>query len=78
MTHFRLRWFPLGGHVHVGVWTGTEAETTHGCNGRLVFREDEWEQFRRTFERGANLPGLGRAVEFVRETNLGITEEAPL
>ena len=45
MTHFRLRWQKLGGHVHVGVWSGTEQATTHGCNGRLTFREDEWADF---------------------------------
>lgn len=44
-THFRLRWQLLGGHVHVGVWSGTERDTTHGCNGRLVFREQEWADF---------------------------------
>lgn len=47
MTHFRLRWQKLGGHVHVNVWSGTERLTTHGRNGTLVFREEEWEDFHR-------------------------------
>lgn len=45
MTHFRLRWQKLGGHVHVNVWSGTERETTHGRNGSLIFREEEWNDF---------------------------------
>jgi len=45
MTHFRLRWQKLGGHVHVNVWSGTDELTTHGRNGTLTFRENEWEDF---------------------------------
>lgn len=62
-THFRLRWQKLGGHVHVGVWSGTERETTHGGNGRLVFRENEWDDFRRLLDRGP----FFTAVEIVAE-----------
>ena len=37
----------LGGHVHVDVWSSEFGpETTHGRNGRLVFRLGEWEAFR--------------------------------
>lgn len=45
-THFRLRWQKLGGHVHVHVWSGTERLTTHGRNGELIFREEEWDDFK--------------------------------
>jgi hypothetical protein len=46
VSHFRLRWAKLGGHVHVHVWSGTSAATTHGKNGTLVFTEQEWEDFK--------------------------------
>lgn len=46
MTHFRFRWKHNGGHVHVTLWSGTERLTTHGRNGTLIFREEEWENFK--------------------------------
>ncbi len=46
MTHFRLRWEKVGGHVHVSVWSGTSRETTHARNGTLIFRENEWNNLR--------------------------------
>jgi hypothetical protein len=70
MTHFRLRWARLGGHVHVGVWSGTERKTTHGCNGRLVFRPHEWEDFVELLRQAAGAGPLS-AVELVRENALG-------
>lgn len=45
MSHFRLRWKKLGGHVHVSVWAGTSQVTTHGKNGDLIFTEQEWDDF---------------------------------
>ena len=66
MTHFRYRWQKLGGHIHVGVWTGTERDTTHGCNGRLVFREDEWEDFVRLCRDAAGA-GEFSAIEILHE-----------
>jgi hypothetical protein len=50
MTHFRVRWKKLGGHVHVRVFTAGRPALTHGKNGDLVFREDEWEAFLRCFQ----------------------------
>jgi hypothetical protein len=70
MTHFRLRWARLGGHVHVGVWSGTEREMTHGCNGRLVFRPDEWEDFVELLRQTAGAGPLS-AIELLRENALG-------
>lgn len=64
MTHFRLRWQKLGGHVHVGVWSGTEPQTTHGCNGRLAFRENEWADLVQLIE----VAELAPLVEIVHES----------
>lgn len=49
MTHFRLRWKQRGAHVHVRVYSAPTENQTHGKNGDLVFREDEWESFLRCF-----------------------------
>lgn len=45
MTHFRLRWKKRGAHVHVRVYSARLEHQTHGKNGDLVFREDEWRDF---------------------------------
>lgn len=42
MTHFNLRWQKRGGHVHVRVFSAPTEHATHGKNGDLVFREQEW------------------------------------
>ena len=67
MTHFRLRWRKLGGHVHVNVWSGTDRETTHGRNGELVFRENEWDDFV-ALCRDAAGAGQFSAIEIIRES----------
>lgn len=67
MTHFRLRWQKLGAHVHVGVWTGTEQATTHGHNGRLVFRENEWEDLLRLIFQVEAARGPLSAIEIVED-----------
>lgn len=72
MSHFRLRWRPLGGHIHVVVWTGTERATTHGNSGRLVFRRDEWEDFVRLLRDAAGAGPLS-AIELVRDDGLART-----
>ena len=54
MTHFRLRWRKLGGHIHVRVFSSEfGADTTHGKNGDLVFREQEWQDLVVLLGRGA-------------------------
>jgi hypothetical protein len=47
MTRFRFRWELLGGHVHVRVFAGQENSSSFGKAGELVFREEEWADFRR-------------------------------
>jgi hypothetical protein len=60
---FRLRARHRGGHWHVGVWSSEfGAETTHGRNGILVFREAEWVAFRQQFAVGA-----GAVVEITED-----------
>lgn len=70
MTHFRLRWRKLGGHVHVNVWSGTERETTHGHNGELSFRENEWDDFVALCREIAGA-GPESAIELLRESEFG-------
>lgn len=77
MTHFRLRWQKLGGHVHVGVWTGTERATTHGHNGRLVFRENEWEDFVRLMRDAAGA-GIFSAIEILRDEPTSLRPDGTL
>lgn len=46
--HFLFRWERLGGHVHVGVWAGTQLQAENGARpklGTLTFDEDGWAQF---------------------------------
>lgn len=70
MTHFRYRWRKFGGHIYVDVWSGTDREATHGKNGTLIFREDEWEDFVR-LQRDAAGAGMFSAVELVRDAEIG-------
>ena len=50
MTHFRLWHKTAGEHVHVRVFSSTHSNLTHGKNGDLCFRKDEWESFLRCFQ----------------------------
>jgi hypothetical protein len=76
MMSFRFRYVLLGGHVHVGVWTSERGpDTTHGCNGRLIFRKEEWAAFKSAVNLGCAVTNA--AVAFVPETGLGITESGP-
>lgn len=59
-TKFRFRWKLMGGHVHVRLFAG-KSETGGKC-GDLVFREDEWEDFK------DEVLGTSRHVEFIEET----------
>ena len=38
----KVRAKKMGGHWHVTVWIGKDANLTHGNCGELVFREEEW------------------------------------
>jgi len=61
--HIRIRYATLGAHVHCSVWsTEGSAETTHDRNGKLVFRESEFELFRDSLLTGS----LGQ-VEFLED-----------
>jgi len=73
---FRVRYTKLGGHIHARIWSSEFGpETTHGCNGTLVFRESEWPTFQKLLELGAHhyspMPGVGLpvygVVEFIEE-----------
>jgi len=74
MAHIRIRYAVLGAHVHCGVWSSSEegasAETTHGRNGTLIFRQAEFDLFRDSLLIGS----LGR-VEFVEETQTAPTDD---
>lgn len=48
--HFKLYWKQLGGHVHVRVFSAADTRLTHGKNGDLCFRPDEWEAFLKCFQ----------------------------
>ena len=48
--HFKVLYKKLGGHVHVRLFSAPAANQTHGKNGDLVFREEEWEPFLRCFQ----------------------------
>ena len=67
MTHFRFRWRKLGGHVHVNVWSGTERDTTHGRNGELVFRENEWADLVKLLRDGIGV-GAMFPVEIIQDS----------
>src|SRR5262245_66318801 len=72
---YRVRYRTLGGHVHAHFWSSEFGpETTHGGNGRLIFRVGEdWEYFKRTLLRGAaDTPGDDApVVTFIDETHGG-------
>lgn len=42
MTHTRISFKKLGGHVHTDWWSGKAVNWIHGCNGQLVFTLEEW------------------------------------
>lgn len=50
MTHFRLRWEKRGAHVHARLFSADHETMTHGKNGDLCFRIQEWEAFLRCFD----------------------------
>lgn len=58
MTHFRFRYETRGGHVHIRVFAGPSADTTHGKCGDLCMTVAEFEDFK----------DLRADVDFVPET----------
>jgi len=46
MTHFRIRYKQLGGHVHCRLFAGSRQNVTHGKCGDLVMSDDEFADFR--------------------------------
>lgn len=51
MSLFRMYYERLGEHVHVRVFAGKGTLTLAQC-GRLVFRNEEWDDFLAELERG--------------------------
>lgn len=65
MSHIRVRYAAQGAHIHCSVWsTEGSAETTHGRNGTLVFREAEFDLFRYALMLGAGPLG---GVDFIED-----------
>lgn len=42
MTHLKVYWKQLGGHIHCRVFSGKSQHVTHGKNGDLIFDLTEW------------------------------------
>lgn len=59
MTHFRIRFAKLGGHVHASVFSGLPGGT-FAKNGDLTFSVEEWPEFMSMFANGR--------VEFIDES----------
>lgn len=52
--HLRARYKKLGGHVHVRMFVGSNAQVTLGKMGDLSMTHDEWEAFLRCFQSHGN------------------------
>lgn len=63
MTHFRIHYEPAGGHVHMKVFAGKSSNMTHGKCGDLCMTMEEFEDFRRWFQRAE--------CEFVKILRIG-------
>lgn len=62
MTHFLFRGQQRGGHVHVGVWAGTESQANQQARpklGDLVMDAQQWGDLRNQLMR---LEGHGPAI----------------
>ncbi len=46
MTHFRLRYEQVGGHVHCRLFAGKKRELTHAKCGDLTFTEQDFADLR--------------------------------
>src|SRR5262245_63990638 len=70
---YRVRYRTLGGHVHAHFWSSEFGpETTHGGNGRLIFRVGEdWEKFKSILEAGAAARDRVIKFELIDETEVG-------
>lgn len=69
--HIRIRYSTNGAHTHCSVWSTEQGgpDVTHGRNGTLVFRNAEFEAFRKTIEVGMSLAIVSAIadVEFVED-----------
>jgi hypothetical protein len=66
---FKFRYKRLGAHTHVNVWASEFGpQSTHGHNGELIFRNAEWDQFRRSLELGRDRIGWDApSIVFIEE-----------
>lgn len=62
MTHTRIHWRILGGHVHTDWFSGKASGLPHGKNGDLIFTLAEWETLKPIFAHGMGL-GIIELVE---------------
>lgn len=60
---FRFRYQEQGGHTHVRLFAGPDGGTLGKC-GDVVFRNEEWAEFKETFTSDAR-------VEFKEEEDYG-------
>ena len=72
---YRFRFKVQGGHTHVRVFAGKEPGSPGKC-GDLVFRNEEWNEFRKVVEYAITRKpeGVGTCIEFLPEQpdiNLG-------
>lgn len=56
MIYFKLRYKTLGIHTHARVFSSPTREGIYSYNGPLIFRHEEWEEFRRQFKDAVVLP----------------------
>lgn len=64
MTHFRIRYVRRGGHTHLDVFAGKARELTHGKCGDLCMTNEEFDDFRASFENPADCEE-DEEVEFI-------------
>jgi len=76
-TLFRFRFEILGGHTHVGLWAGRREAALGKC-GNLVFRNEEWDEFRKAIALAALAPRMiqeGTAFQIVPDARPTIGEK---
>ncbi len=50
MTHFRIRYEQLGGHVHCRLFSGVAQDLTHGKCGHFTMSDSDFSDFRHLVE----------------------------
>lgn len=56
MIYFKLRYKILGGYTHVRLFSSANPNGNFGKNGDLIFRNEEWEEFLRQFQKAVVIP----------------------